>query len=111
VTATSQSTEHCPPTLRRWVRQAECDAGQRQGLTTDERQRLKELEREVHELKRANEILLQVRPENADDSPQGSRDLSAGSPTAAGPVNRASTRTDRANRATATQSEIGGNVT
>jgi transposase len=44
-------------TLRRWVRQAERDAGQRPGLTTDERQRLKELERENHELKRANEIL------------------------------------------------------
>ena len=44
-------------TLRRWVRQAERDAGQRSGLTTDERQRLKELEREVRELRRANEIL------------------------------------------------------
>jgi len=44
-------------TLRRWVRQAERDAGHRPGLTTDERQRLKELEREVRELKRANEIL------------------------------------------------------
>ena len=44
-------------TLRRWVRQAERDAGVRSGLTTDERQRLKELEREVHDLKRANEIL------------------------------------------------------
>jgi transposase len=39
------------------VRQAERDAGQRPGLTTDERQRLKELERENRELKRANEIL------------------------------------------------------
>ena len=37
--------------------QAERDTGQRAGLTTDERQRLKELEREVRELKRANEIL------------------------------------------------------
>ena len=44
-------------TLRRWVRQAERDAGQRPGLTTDERQRLKQLERENVELKRANEIL------------------------------------------------------
>src|SRR5258706_5100252 len=44
-------------TLRRWVRQAERDAGRRHGLTTDERQRLRELEREVRELKRANEIL------------------------------------------------------
>ena len=44
-------------TLRRWVRQAERDIGLRPGLTTDERLRLKELERENHELKRANEIL------------------------------------------------------
>ena len=46
-----------PETLRKWVRQAERDAGQRAGLTTDEKKRLKELEREVRELKRANEIL------------------------------------------------------
>jgi len=44
-------------TLRRWVRQAERDAGRRPGLTTDERQRLKDLEGENRELKRANEIL------------------------------------------------------
>lgn len=44
-------------TLRNWVRQAERDAGHRAGLTTDERQRMKALEREVTELKRANEIL------------------------------------------------------
>jgi transposase len=43
--------------LRRWVRQAERDAGQRPGLTTDERSRLKQLERENFELRRANEIL------------------------------------------------------
>jgi len=43
--------------LRRWVRQAERDTGQRPGLTTDERARLKVLERENFELKRANEIL------------------------------------------------------
>jgi transposase-like protein len=43
--------------LRRWVRQAERDQGRRSGLTTDERQQLKELQREVFELKRANEIL------------------------------------------------------
>ena len=40
-----------------WVRQAERDHGQRAGLTTAERERLAELEREVRELKRANEIL------------------------------------------------------
>ena len=43
--------------LRRWVRQAERDQGRRPGLTTEERQRPKDLERENHELKRANEIL------------------------------------------------------
>ena len=44
-------------TLRKWGRQDERDTGQRSGLTTDERQRLKELERENRELKRTNEIL------------------------------------------------------
>ena len=44
-------------TLRRWVRQQERDAGERPGLTTSERERLKQLERENFELKRANEIL------------------------------------------------------
>jgi transposase len=44
-------------TLRRWVRQNERDTGVRPGLTTDERLRLKDLERENRELKRANEIL------------------------------------------------------
>lgn len=43
--------------LRRWVRQAERDAGQRPGLTTSERDELKRLQREVGDLKRANEIL------------------------------------------------------
>src|SRR5262245_3495949 len=44
-------------TLRKWVRQAERDAGKRPGLTTEERERLKQLERENVELRRANEIL------------------------------------------------------
>jgi len=44
-------------TLRRWVRQVEIDSGRRGGTTTDERARIKELEREVRELRRANEIL------------------------------------------------------
>jgi transposase len=43
--------------LRQWVRRAETDAGFRPGLTTDERARMRELEREVRELRRANEIL------------------------------------------------------
>ena len=44
-------------TLRKWVRQAERDRGRRAGLTSDERERLKTLERENQELRRANEIL------------------------------------------------------
>jgi transposase len=43
--------------LRGWVRQAEVDGGRRPGLTTAEQQRIAELEREVRELRRANEIL------------------------------------------------------
>ena len=46
-----------PETLRLWVRQAERDNGERAGLTTTERERLKALEREVRELRQANEIL------------------------------------------------------
>ena len=44
-------------TLRKWVRQAERDQGRREGMTTDDREKLKVLEREVKELRRANEIL------------------------------------------------------
>jgi len=43
--------------LRNWVRQQEVDSGRRGGLTTDERARMKDLERENRELRRANEIL------------------------------------------------------
>jgi transposase-like protein len=46
-----------PETLRSWVRRVEVDEGRRAGVTTDERARLKELERENRELRRANEIL------------------------------------------------------
>ena len=46
-----------PESLRHWVHQAEIDGGTRAGLTTEERARMKELEREVRELRRANEIL------------------------------------------------------
>jgi len=44
-------------TLRNWVRSAEVDDGLRPGLTSDERERLRTLEREVRELRQANEIL------------------------------------------------------
>ena len=43
--------------LRGWVRQAEVDGGRRPGMTTAEQQRIAELEREVRELRRANDIL------------------------------------------------------
>ena len=44
-------------TLRNWVQKAEVDSGQRPGTTSDDRKRIAELEREVRELRRANEIL------------------------------------------------------
>jgi transposase-like protein len=44
-------------TLRKWVRQAERDQGRREGMTTSDRERLKALERENRELRRANDIL------------------------------------------------------
>ena len=46
-----------PQTLHEWVRRHEVDSGTRQGVTSDERERVKALEREVKELRRANEIL------------------------------------------------------
>ena len=46
-----------PETLRKWVRQSERDQGGRSGQTTAERDRIKVLEREVRELRQANEIL------------------------------------------------------
>ena len=46
-----------PETLRNWVTQAEIDEGQRPGVTTEDAQRIADLEREVRELRRANEIL------------------------------------------------------
>ena len=46
-----------PESLRKWARQSERDQGKRAGLTSTELERLKQLERENLELKRANEIL------------------------------------------------------
>ncbi len=46
-----------PESLRRWLRQAEIDQGKRDGVTSSEHDRVKQLERENRELKRINEIL------------------------------------------------------
>ena len=46
-----------PETLRKWIRRAQVDSGARGGVTSDERERLRDLERENRELRRANEIL------------------------------------------------------
>jgi transposase-like protein len=46
-----------PQTLNEWVKRAEVDAGTREGVTSSEAQRLKDLEREAKELCKANEIL------------------------------------------------------
>ncbi len=57
ITSVANKIGCSPETLRAWVLQAERDQGKRVGLTTSERDRLKELERENRDLKRANEIL------------------------------------------------------
>ncbi len=57
ITSVATKLGMTPETLRKWVRRAEIDEGQRPGLTTSERERLKELEKENKELRRANEIL------------------------------------------------------
>lgn len=57
ITSIASKVGCAPETLRLWVHQAERNAGQRPGLTTDEQQRVKVLERENRELRRANEIL------------------------------------------------------
>ena len=57
ITSIAEKLGMTAETLRRWVRRAEVDGGLRAGLTTDERQQLKVLQREVKELRRANEIL------------------------------------------------------
>ncbi len=57
ITSVSSKLGMTPETLRVWVRRAQIDRGLRPGLTTDERKRLKELEKENRDLRRANEIL------------------------------------------------------
>jgi transposase-like protein len=51
------SSTSCCQTLNDWVRQHEVDEGMRDGVSSDERARIKDLEREVKELRKANEIL------------------------------------------------------
>jgi transposase len=46
-----------PETLRKWLRQADIDAGTKPGTSTDEAKRIADLEREVKDLRRANDIL------------------------------------------------------
>jgi transposase len=57
ITSIAEKFGPTPETLRSWVRRVEIDDGRSPGLTTDERARLKDLERENRELRRANEIL------------------------------------------------------
>ena len=57
ITSIAEKIGCAAETLRHWVRQAERDIGRRPGLTSDERTRFKQLERENAELRRANEIL------------------------------------------------------
>ena len=57
ISSVAQKVGMTPETLRKWVRRAEIDGGLRSGVSTEERTRVKELERENRELRRANEIL------------------------------------------------------
>jgi transposase len=57
ITSIAQECGMTAETLRKWVRQSEVDGGRRPGLSSEEAARIKELERENKELRRANEIL------------------------------------------------------
>lgn len=57
ITSIAAKVGYSSEALRNWVRRAERDQGKRSGVTTSERERIKELEREVVELRRTNEIL------------------------------------------------------
>jgi len=57
ITSIAQKCGMTAETLRKWVRQSEVDGGRRPGVSSEEAQRIKELERENRELRRANEIL------------------------------------------------------
>jgi transposase len=57
ITSIADKCGMTPETLRKWIRRDQVDSGSRQGVTTGERERLRALERENKELRRANEIL------------------------------------------------------
>jgi transposase len=57
ITSIAQKCGMTAETLRKWVRQTEVDGGRRPGVSSEEAARIKELERENKELRRANEIL------------------------------------------------------
>lgn len=57
ITRIAKQLDLLPETLRKWVRKAEIDEGIRPGTTTDDAARITDLEREVRELRRANQIL------------------------------------------------------
>jgi transposase len=57
LTSIAKKINRTPETLRSWVRQHEVDVGKRAGVSTDEAEHIKRLERENKELRRANEIL------------------------------------------------------
>jgi len=57
ISSVAQKLGMTAETLRKWVRTAEIDGGLRAGVSTEERARIKELEKENRELRRANEIL------------------------------------------------------
>jgi transposase len=57
ITSVAEKIGCGPETLRKWIRQSERDVGKRPGPTTEDKARIKDLEREVHELRRTNEIL------------------------------------------------------
>ena len=62
-----------PEALRSWAKQAEIDGGSRSGTTTDDKQRIAELEKENRELRRANEILRPPVPISRGNSTRGCR--------------------------------------
>jgi transposase len=57
INSIAEKVDRSPESLRKWLRQAERDTGKHEGLTTDMRARMKALERENRESRRANEVL------------------------------------------------------